>query len=151
MDEGREGGRNEGNRWSNSTALRHKRESCVWAHPQRSEQVERAQDTERESVQEEESERRRAKGSLSPHLKITLSHTSFTPSAGRSSEVEAEFIRSCQRLLSGLFLFFFLKSPLAWFSLRRGSGGLFSARKNPQWKDWDRETNTSGGKVRKLQ
>lgn len=48
MDEGREGGRNEGNRWSNSTALRHKRESCVWAHPQRSEQVERAQDTERE-------------------------------------------------------------------------------------------------------
>lgn len=120
MDEGREGGRNEGNRWSNSTALRHKRESCVWAHPQRSEQVERAQDTERESVQEEESERRRAKGSLSPHLKITLSHTSFTPSAGRSSEVEAEFIRSCQRLLSGLFLFFFLNPLLPGFPCAGG-------------------------------
>lgn len=150
MDEGREGGRNEGNRWSNSTALRHKRESCVWAHPQRSEQVERAQDTERERAGGGKWKKESERESVSSPEDYFVSHF-IHPECWKEQRGRSWVHQELPALALWSFSFLFLKSPLAWFSLRRGSAGLFSARKNPQWKDWDRETNTSGGKVRKLQ
>ncbi len=114
--------------------------AAVWARPQRFEQVERAQATEGEAERETEREREcrrkggREGGSLSFHLKITLSHTSLTLSAGRSSEEGAELIRRCQLLLSGLLLFFFSSSArgVSWTSPQNHPSVI-----SLQWKDWE--------------
>lgn len=101
--------------WSNSTALRHKRESrrgsCCVSSLVRFEQVERAPATEAEREREREcrSEGAREEGSLPFHLKITLSYTSLTLSAERSSEEGAELIRRCHLSAQGL----------SWTSLQR--------------------------------
>lgn len=122
---GREGGerqRSEENRWRNRTALRHEGESwrgssCVSSHTPlwagRASQRDGGRGSER-------AREKREGGSLSFHLKITLSHTSLTLRARRRNKEEAELIRRCQVLLSCTFFFpLCFCTRVNWTSLQR--------------------------------
>ena len=118
---GREGGETRGYGRSNSTALRHKRESCCEGS---STTLSAGREREREQEEEEEEDEEEGGGSLSFHLKITLPHTypSLSPERLEEQQQQQQQQRGRKELIGrsvalGSVFFFFLHFFFTFFKL----------------------------------